>query len=65
MDEDGGSQFTTRLIEEWPAVLAVIVLALTHVYLTIFAGEDVTPFGLPLIAAIVVFLVAELGRRLV
>ena len=54
-----------RLIEEWPAVLAVVVLVVSHVYLTILLQEEMTPLGIPLIAAIVVFLVAEVGRRVV
>lgn len=55
----------TRLIEEWPAVLAVLVLVFGHIGLTAVLGAEQTPFGIPLIAAIVVFLVAEMGRRLV
>lgn len=55
----------TRIIEEWPAALAILVLAVSHVGLTAVMGAEQTPFGIPLIAAILVFLIAELGRRLV
>lgn len=55
----------SRIIEEWPAALAVAVLVVSHVYLVIVLERDLTPLGIPLIAAIVVFLVAEVARRLV
>lgn len=53
------------MVVEWPAVLAVAVLVLGHVYLTVVAGEELTPIGTPLFAAIAVFLLAEGGRRLI
>lgn len=55
----------SRLVDEWPAVLAVLVLILGHIVLTISMEEEMTPLGIPLIAAIAVFLVAEVARRLV
>lgn len=53
------------LIEEWPAVLAVFVLVAGHVALTIGTDQEMTPLGIPLFAAIAVFLVAEAARRFV
>lgn len=64
---DGDNQASgviDRLRQEWPALLAVAVLAAGHLYLALVEGEDFTLLGMPLIAAIVVFLVAEFGRRL-
>lgn len=52
-----------RLVSEWPAVLAIAVLVLAHVYLTVVRGGDGTPLGIPLFAAIVVFVLAEAVRR--
>ena len=49
--------------EEWPAVLAIFVLIGGHIGLA-FVGGGMQPFGVPLIAAVVVFLIAEFGRRL-
>lgn len=67
MSDKDGSKTTVinRIRAEWPAVLAVIVLAFSHVFLTVVRGDDVTPIGLPLFIAVAVFLVAEFGRRLV
>lgn len=53
-----------RLVADWPAALAVAVLIVVHLALLV-TGGDARPLGLPLFAAIVVFLLAELGRRLV
>lgn len=53
-----------RALEDWPAVLAVITLILGHLYLMVAAGESLRPLGIPLFAAILVFLGGELLRRL-
>lgn len=52
-----------RLVREWPAGMAIAVLVVAHVYLTGVRGGDGTPLGVPLIAAIVVFVLAEAVRR--
>ena len=57
------SSLLERILAEWPAVLAVLVLIGGHVYLTGIRGEDLAPLGIPLFAAIVVFVVAEIARR--
>lgn len=54
-----------RLAGEWPAVLAIVTLVLAHVYLTAAQGETNPPLGLPLIAAILVFLGGEVVRRVI
>ena len=53
-----------RILAEWPALLAVLVLVAGHVYLTGIRGQDITPIGIPLFAAIAVFLLAEFARRM-
>ncbi len=53
-----------KLIDEWPAVLALVVLIWGHVYFTVVQGERIQPLGVPLFAAVLVFIVAELGRQL-
>ena len=58
------SELRERAIAEWPATLAILTLIVGHFYLTIIAGQDLTPIGIPLFAAIIVFLAGELGRRL-
>ena len=52
-----------RALAEWPALLAVIVLAGGHIYLSVVHGEPLRPLGIPLFAAIIVFVLAELARR--
>ncbi len=53
-----------RILGEWPAVLAVFVLAAGHIYLVVVAGEEFTLLGIPLLLAIAVFLLGEGVRRL-
>ncbi len=65
MDRDWLERARTRVIEEWPAVLAVIVLIGAHLLLTFATNTEATPLGIPLIAAIVAFITAELGRQIV
>ena len=50
------------LVSEWPAVLAFVVLVLGHLVSIFVLGEGMRPLGLPLLAAIAVFIVAEVGR---
>lgn len=57
------SEFRDRFVSEWPAVLALAVLVIGHVYLTGVRGGDGTPLGVPLFAAIAVFVLAEAVRR--
>ena len=54
-----------RLRDEWPAVLAVVVLIGAHAYFTVAGTDQAQPLGVPLLAALVVFILAEAGRRLV
>lgn len=59
------ADLTDRVVAEWPAVLAVGVLVLGHLALSMEQGDPLRPLGIPLFAAMVVFLGGELLRRLV
>lgn len=50
------------VVAEWPAVLAFFVLVAGHLVSAVVLGEGVRPLGLPLLVAVLVFIVAELGR---
>lgn len=63
--EDGRVAVIERIVTEWPAALAVLVLAAGHVYLVVVEDQELAPLGLPLFLAIAVFIIAEIGRRLV
>ena len=52
----------SRISAEWPALLAVCVLILGHLWLTVVEGQALRPIGIPLFAAAAVFLLAELYR---
>ena len=58
------SDVLARIRRDWPATLAVLVLATTHVALSIAGGDQARPLGIPLFAAVAVFVIAELGRTL-
>ena len=60
---DVGS-LVTRLRGEWPAVLAIVVLLVAHVYLTIIEGEALRPIGIPLLAAVIVFILGEFVKSM-
>lgn len=59
------ADLTDRLVAEWPAVLAIAVLVLGHVVMMVGLEESLQPLGIPLFAAIIVFILGEFGRRLV
>lgn len=52
----------SRLAGEWPALLAVVVLIVGHLYFAIVEGQRLRPIGIPLFAAAAVFILAELYR---
>lgn len=56
------SRIVELAIEEWPAVLAFVVLVLGHLVSALVLEQGIQPLGAPLIVAVVVFIVAELGR---
>ena len=58
------SRVLARIRRDWPAALAIVVLAVSHLILTLAGGDQARPLGIPLIAAIAVFVLAELGRTL-
>lgn len=58
------ADISERVREDWPAVLALITLLLGYVVLTIIDLDSLQPFGLPLLAAVAVFIVAEAARSL-
>lgn len=58
------SRVAARARQDWPAVLAIVVLAVLHVILSVTGGDQARPLGIPLIAGIAVFILAELGRTL-
>lgn len=63
-DTRGLDRFLEIVRAEWPAALAVLVLAGGHVAQLALQGDDLSPLGIPLFLAIAVFLLAEFGRRL-
>lgn len=55
---------TEVLVAEWPAVVAFLVLVAGHLVSALILGQGVRPLGLPLLVAILVFIVAEGARQL-
>ena len=52
-----------RLREEWPLVLGVIALIVTYVWFHLVQDYTWHPFGPPVLAAVVVTILAEIVRR--
>lgn len=62
-EDDSSADLVGRIRKEWPAALAILVLVIGHLYLVGVQGQELTPFGIPLVLAVIVFLVGEAARR--
>lgn len=58
------TRISERLREDWPAALALFTLLLGYAILTVTDIDSLQPFGIPLLAAVAVFIIAEAARSI-